>query len=569
MQFDFLRLRTDTNYRAELTDWVAEEDDLREAGRLICKTNLLALCYVLGYTRIDPEVHREALEFFIPRDLSKPVSRQGEGQKPKGTLLYPRGTFKTTLDEADIVQECLCFPKDGITFVVCATAALAEAIVRNVRAHFVKSAHAHPTLLQALFPELCLYPSQAKDMGSFSLPGRQTFPPIKENLVMAFSVEGGVSGWHCWRLKGDDIANNRNMESEGSRAKCVRNYNINRKMLNAGGIEDKLGTRYAPDDPYGVELTKSRPGSYRYVVKPALRLKNGTRLDPNGFPPEAEMDLLFAKTGLTYDVLRDEYDADYSSFMTQYMNDDHGDNEVVFPAEELTKIFRDEEQMPLDGDVSIRWRMPCKGLGWKFACGVVGAKRDNRMHIIDAIYGAYKPSALAEKVVELARKHDIHTVSIEASPGANKLGPLIDNFALVSGYPLNLTWSEHEPDEGERDVRIKTCESLMSATRLLISADLKLTRKIFEQFSSYGMTNETSFPDVISRLAEALPKSIAARREDLMNEGLAFQMAAERDMWNMVHGGVSYAPVEVETEPEEIEEPNPWGLDDVIPGLNT
>ena len=573
MTFDYLRLRTDASYRAELIDWVGEDDELREAGRLLAKTNLLALCYILGYGKIDPEVHREALEFFIPRDLSKPVSRQGEGHKTRGTLLYPRGTYKTTLDEADIVQECLCFPADGITFVVSANAKLAEALVDNVRDHFVKGANARPTLLQALFPELCLSPINARDTGRFSLPGRQQSPPIKEHLVMAFSVESGVSGWHCWRFKGDDIANNRNMKSETSQLDISRNYGINRKMLNPGGIEDKLGTRYGPLDPYGIELAKSRPGSYRYVVKPALRLKSGARLDANGFPPKEEVDLLFEPTGLTYDFLRDEYDADYSAFMTQYMNDAFGDNEVVFDQKVMLESLKDEDQLPLDGQTTIRFRLPNKGLGWGFAVGVAGTEQGGRMYIIDALHGAYKPSVLSNKVVEFAKKHDVHSIEIEDAPGARKLGPAIQNYALTLGYALNIRWAPHEPDAGERDQRIKTVEPLLLAKRLIIAEDLQLIRKVFEQFTSYGMMAEDGFPDVISRLCENLPRSIS-RAEEEPEDGLAYEAALHRDHWNQLYGAGAYA--RREPDPTELlavdtyEEPapNPWGLEDIIPGLN-
>lgn len=567
--FDFMRLRTDTSYRLELTDWLAEDDALKEAGRELCKTNLLCLCYVLGYTKIDPVVHKEAIEFFLPRNLAKPVSEQGIGQMTRGTLLYPRGTFKTTLDEADVVQETICFPRDATTFIVCANMKLATALVANIAAHFIKPRQARPTLFQALFPEMCVLPSQWSSASGFSPATRQASPPIKEDAVMAFSCESGNSGWHCWRMKGDDLANNRNMRSETSRADVVRNYNINRKMLMPGGIEDKMGTRYAPDDPYGVELSRARLGSYRYVVKPALRLKNGERLDANGFPARQDVELLFEPLGLTWEFLRDEYDSDYSAFMTQYMNDDAGDNEVVFSQDEMLKVLCDDEQMPLAGQVVMHVRLPSKAHGWRTAAAVVGSIENNRLYIIDAMHGSYKPTLLARRIVDLARKWELHSVEVQQAPGAEKLGALASNYALTLGYPLNLVWIEPQGDETEMDGRIKALEGLFRGGRLLFTRDLPPIRRLIEQFVGYGMVSDTSLPDVVAHAAEHLPQSIGSTATV---DSLAYAMASERDMYNTVYGAGPYAPVQPEPEETEVDViedwRNPFGLEDMMPGLS-
>ena len=570
MTFDYLRLRADALYRQELIDWAEEDDGMRDLGREVCRTNLLALCYVLGYTRIDPEIHREALAFYPPRDLAKPVDRQAEGQLKTGTLLYPRGAYKTTISEADSVQEIICFPTDSADGFLCANANLAEAIVQNIGAHFIRPKDAHPTLFQALFPELCTPDRRAAEGGRFSPPTRRLQPPIKESAVMGFSVESGVSGWHFHRLKCDDMANNRNMKSENSQAEVYRNYRINRKMLNPGGIEHKIGTRYGPFDPYGLEIASSRPGSYRYVVKPALRLRNGERLDANGFPPKDEMELLFEKIGLTYEVLRDEYESDYSSFMTQYMNDAYGANEVTFSHDLMMSLFRPEAQLPVDGRITIRWRLPNRTLNWNAAAAVVGMTDGLRMIVTDGVHGTYKPSLLAIKIVTLAKKYDIHQVTIEDSPGARNLEPAIRNYALTLGYPVHLQWAEFKADQAERDLRIRTLETVMVSGRLLFSDGLPVVKKLLEQFTNYGISAENAFPDLVSRLAEQLPPSIA--RVESNDDGLARELLAERDHWNQIYGHGAYAEREPEPAPDETffdsEPANPWGYDDIMPGLN-
>jgi hypothetical protein len=573
VRFDWERLREDVIYRASLTSAIKTNETLRDEGKLVCKTNLLALCYVLGYTKINPQVHREALEFFLPRDLQKPYDQQGEGQKKRGTLLYPRGTFKTTIDEADTVQEVICFPEVCTVFLLCANQNLADALVDNVGFHFVVRDPDNPTLFQALFTDLCIGPPRGGSFsGRFSTAKRQQQPPIKESAVMGFSVEAGVSGWHCRRFKGDDMANNRNMRTAKSQADVDRNYNINRKMLMPGGIEDKMGTRYGPFDPYGMELSKVRPDTMRYIVKPALRRLDGSRIDLNGFPNEEDVELLFEPLGLTYEYLQTEYEADPASFMTQFMNDAHGAHEVVFDPQVIASVSRPGDEMPLGGSVYIAWRFPCKSFGFTNASAMVGMLEGGRMYLVDAVYGTLRMSTLAMKVVSLAKKWGHSSIEVEDSPGARHVESAIKNYALTLGWPIFIQWTPSD-EASERDLRIKGLEPKIAGSRVIISTDLAVGNKLYAQLTTYGMMEENALPDVASRVAAHLPASIAMQEDDSADNDLAWEQMKERDMYNRLHGAGEYAPQQDEEESEEEPfmsnelQPNPWGYDAEMPGL--
>jgi hypothetical protein len=85
------------------------------------------------------------------------------------------------------------------------------------------------------------------------------------------------------------------------------------------------------------------------------------------------------------------------------------------------------------------------------------------------------------------------------------------------------------------------------------------------------MNDDDGLPDVVSRVADNLPVSIAA--EGLEEEDLAWEMMRERDKYNLIYGRGVYSPPE--PEPEEIEplssyEEQPLtaqGLEVCIPGL--
>jgi hypothetical protein len=84
------------------------------------------------------------------------------------------------------------------------------------------------------------------------------------------------------------------------------------------------------------------------------------------------------------------------------------------------------------------------------------------------------------------------------------------------------------------------------------------------------MTDDNGLPDVVSRIADNLPVSIAATELD--DEDLAWEMMRERDKYNLIYGRGAYTPSE--PEPEEIEVPgveerlfNELGLEVMMPGL--
>jgi hypothetical protein len=542
---------------------------LREEGKLICKSNLLALCYVLGWTKIDPVEHREAIEFFTPKQLDKPVERQYEGRLRRGTLLYPRGTYKSTLNMADSVQWIICFPMTVAILILCANLKLAQAFVNTVAGFFIKDCNQEPSLFQALFPELLIPPRRAYN-GEFTANLRQTYPRILEPAIWGNSIDAGLSGWHPNVLKPDDIVNNRNSRTDTLLGEVTTKYKLNRKILPSFGIEDKMGTRYGANDVFGDEISTTRPGSYRFVVKPALRMKDGSRLNADGFPAPEDIILLFPKT-LPYEYLREEYESDYPTFMSQLMNDPYGANEVVFAQEEMLMAMKRTQDMPMDGNAHIHWRFPCKSRGWRAAAAAVGMEDRGRMWIVDTMHGNFNATALAKNVVELSRKYGTHNASIEQSPGSSYLDPAIRTYAATTGWAINLNWMEFEADENLRDQRIRTMQADIACTRLMFNGEVN-NRKLFDQFTQYGIAEDFSLPDVVSRVMEHLPSAIAADEDQ--EDKLAWDMMKQRDQYNRIYGLAQYA--EHEPEPTSIEEEesgweppetNEFGLEEIMPGL--
>jgi hypothetical protein len=573
--FDWRRLRVEGAprcdnkvWRDELTAMVLVDNRLKEEGRRVCKTNLLALCYVLGYCLITEDVHREALAFFPEIDGdNKMVEEIAIGLKRRRSLIYPRNTYKTTIDLAFCVMLILHYYETIAILILSGSKELAFAFVDEVASFFTQRlTQRGPTLFQALFPELCVTASRTSS-GQFTAAIRQVEPEIIEPLIWGNSVESATTGWHPDILIIDDIHTNRNSNTYQARERITKAYKLVRKILKPTGIELKIGTPYGVHDIFNDETLTARPGSYDRVYKPAMRLLSGMRLDANGFPAEEEIELLFPSI-LNYDFLREEYEADYQSFMSQYMLDTYGAEEIVFDEGEIIGAMVDETKVPLEGTPKLVFRLPCRSLKWQKTSGAVGLLHRDRVFIVDVLQGHHKPSGIARVVHDLARKYGTHSVSIIESPGAISFDPAIRDYALNSGWEINITWIPFEEDAGLRDTHIRSVEAAIASGRLLFSTGVK-TKPLITGFMEYGMIDETGLPEVISYIADSLPAS--HHTHDRADE-LAWQMMRERDHYNLVYNRPPYAP----PEPEPEEEPEPEiedlkvgsnGLEIQIPGL--
>lgn len=557
-------------WRAELTQLAIDNDDIREDGRRCCKTNLLALAYVLGYCLVTEEVHAEAVRFFPTIDPDRTVEELHIGRKRRRTLLYPRNTYKSTLDIAYMVMLILHYYMTIGILIMSGGKDLAFAFVTQIASFFIKPPGRPATLFQALFPELCCSKNTTKEPGAFAGLPRQHEPKIVEPLIWANSIDSSTTGWHPDVLVYDDIHTNRNSRTHEGRVKVTKAYKLTRKILKPTGIEIFIGTPYGLGDVFSDQILTARPGTYDRIFKPAMKLLSGERLDPNGFPNENEVDLLFPSI-LSYEFLREEYESDFEFFMSQYMLDSYGAAELVFTEAQMLAAIAEEDLIPMEGQRYIHFRLPCRSLDWAMTSGAVGILRNNRMYITETVQGHYKPSILAKLLHDVARRNGTHHITIEESPGARMIQPALNNYALTTGWDVFITWTEFQGDAGERDTRIRNLEPLLATSRLYFSDSLK-TKPLIEGFVQYGMTKDSGLPDVISRVADNLPISIAAT--DLDEEDLSWQNMMERDKYNMLYGRGQYQPTEPEPEEVAYEQPGiedklytDQGLEVMMPGL--
>jgi hypothetical protein len=550
--------------RANLIDRVKAEKETayREHMRLRLQTELIFLLRVLGYNLIVDRVH-EPVEKLTSVLKNPGLSIAEQSAKKERGHLDPRGIFKSTFSIGDSTQWIICFPDIRICKLT-ATKPLAVAIAGEITDHFVCPPNGEKTDFQLLFPEFLITPKE-KRMGEYTAPCRQR--NWREATVMAFSIETSISGWHFDVMDPDDIVDNQNSSTQQGLEKVKKNWRVNKKTLMPWGYINYKGTRYAPFDLWGDLIDKATPETSTWLIRGALKLKNGGRIEADKpFPLEKDIELLMPEL-LSYEFLKSQFEDDYTTFMQQYMNDAYGGHDVTFTKELMLNASVDVESAPVTGEAKIAVRLACKDKKMRYAAAAAGIMENGRMFIVDALRGAFKPSTLAHELVMMAKRHGVRTLEIEETPGSRYIESTIKNYGLTSNYAVTVTWTEFQEEDSARDLRIKNAEPLLAAKRLLLSGGIKDIGSVYSQFQNYGMIDDTELPDVISRVAGALPPSLLALDSDA-EQDVNWELAKQRDLYDRTHGLGRYGTPEPVIEEKPYEPPtNPYGLDDTMPGL--
>src|SRR5258708_15129417 len=97
--------------RLHILSKLPEPKSPEDALRSMCKTNLLFLAREIFNKLFTFSTHARVCNFFIQKDPSIPYEKVDQQDPTKERLLlYPRGSFKSTLDVVDCAQWIVIYP---------------------------------------------------------------------------------------------------------------------------------------------------------------------------------------------------------------------------------------------------------------------------------------------------------------------------------------------------------------------------------------------------------------------------------------------------------------------------
>lgn len=524
MSFDYYR--SEAQPEAKLREW-AEFVGIRDDANFELWLNLRDKCrkdlFFLGKDVLKrdllPKPHQEVCDFFVHKnfdgayhegytliEVHHHIDRQDKTHER--ILLYPRGSYKSTIDGVDIVQWLLNVPDIRI-LILTGEVSLGDAFLLEIKRYFFQAKDAPLTDFQKIFPEYILRGEVGTNSSPFVSPARQhdqVSPSVWQN-----SVTASLSGWHCDLIKGDDVVTDRNSSAMQTRANINMKYDATFYLLDEWGYAESVGTRYAVDDWYGERLRmKEDEAPIKVLCRPAWKPKPSFELVPLKELRESMVDLLFPEK-LTFASLRKKLLKNEALFRSQQLNEPSMGGMAPFDPVVLREHVIEQHELPADGEIFIAWDWATHtGAKSDFSAGAIGKIIEDKLYVLEIIHGRWSPSDLAYQIVNSARRFNPRVMFVEDSTGAEFLKAEIRRTAYKLRYELpSMSW-RMERGLGAKENRIQSLQAMLNSDRLYFVNGPWLDDAflMFERWVG-GATNrgrKDDIPDAVSMLQYFLPK---------------------------------------------------------------
>ena len=561
--------------------WLLERDKIRKS----VYENGIAL----GHDFV-PHVHKEMCDMFVAKNFDN-VYHEGytlgevraainkQNREKEMLLLAPRGAFKSTTDCADACNWLINCPDIRIS-ILCPEYKLAVKFLKMVKGYFNRPENTDPTYFQALFPEYMIsevVDEDDEDAEAQKKRGRKkktkkdnsgqtksplfsparVIPQAGAPSLWVNSIAGSLSGNHCDVLKGDDIVDDENSNSEVTRETISTKWNNALNLVDEWGFIDQIGTRYYTDDLWGQRIAimddKDHPVPMKFLKRACWTVKAGFE----GFllkELKEEMVELYFPEKLTFIACRYKLLRNERIFRCQQLNEPAmSDEELVHFDETAMRRAHMPGELAPEGTIYICWDTSAGSKGGDFSCGAVGKITERgELFNIENVYGKWKHSQLAQEVVKLGMKWpQAKCILIEDFVGSELFKREVNNIAMQHGVTLPIMYHQPPPGADAKRNRIKGLEILLT-NGLLFFANGWWTDELMKQFTKY--TGEKSsrrhddIPDAIAYLQLFLPSPDYSTSEYAKLKKAAEEKALADGFAGHIFGAPSPPMVEVETE---------------------
>lgn len=449
-------------------------------------------------------------------------------------ILSSRGTLKSVVEAADVVQIILCEPNVRI-ILMSGKLGAAQSILRMSRSFFESNG-----VLGFLFPEYCsLISVNAKE---FTSPGREDVELRDPTLQIATfgSVKAGAHGeW----IKLDDATNEVNQATVDLVAKSIESYDDLDPLLEPGGYIDFTGTRWAPDDlpeyiiRNGIEMEKETGEKHVYhLFQPVWTVKKveddgihspiqlaqmqrdrDERERKHRLIPE-DVNLLWPEK-LNARFLWPMYRKNPAKFAKQYLLNPDSVTTGVFTRTLLARQTKPLSFMPMPHQSYIFINWDLAGISGKgdFSVGIVGVwETSGRLFILDCIIEQFTSSTmLCQAIVKFFKKYQPDNHRIEAANGTEYLAGELQQIAKAAKLERAFHPGFDAPSNTKdaKQVRIRQLAGALERDMLQFYEgmdQLDELYKQFEKFSGKGKYKDDG-PDAIAQMYVKWKDSIAPK----------------------------------------------------------
>jgi|SRR5579859_1311178 len=438
-------------------------------------------------------------------------------------LMDPRGFFKSTIDGIDCVQWIINCP-DVRILIMAGVYKLAIQFLQGIKRRFYLPRGIAPSAFHALFPEYIIRGIDGDSKEPFVTSTR-----VHESLdptLGVISVGSSLSGFHCDVLKFDDVVTDENCNTLETREALHEKADGSQNLLMPWGWTDIIGTRYFPDDYYGLKLAKHEEDPEEHPLKFFRRACWDVKL---GYEDVVLRDLTEEMVTLTFPEhadfksLRKKLKDNEKLFRCQQLNEPVWNDDGfkvqftedalkshIMSAVDATKKFGETY---ITGDLSKTTNKYSD-----FSCLVAARtfrKEDGTIAIVilEVRWDRWTQSQQAYELAAFNHKWMPKTIVIEDTGGLELLKREVQTQSSRH-YGMTISNIYWKPVENNRDAkknRVKSLEILLKKDQLYF-ADGPWIDETFKQFINFtgkksGPTKKDDIPDAASFLPRFLPST--------------------------------------------------------------
>lgn len=527
-------------------------------------------------------VHRQMCDMFVSKNFdglyhtkyTLDEVRQYFYKQPRTRemlLLAPRGSYKSTVNKVDCVQWMLNAP-DCRIFIITGSGDLSKKFLKEVKGFFYRPDRTPPTYFQSLFPEYIIEGLDGESAADLYCPARVCRQEGNPTLWVN-SIDGRLAGWHCDVMKGDDVVNEGNSNTEDTRAKLKDRYDNAAQFLpDQWAFRDQVGTRYAEDDWYGSRIADAEmypeTNAMQYLCRAAWTIKPAYADVPIK-QLTADMVELYFPEKMDFPSLIKECRSNERTFRCQKLNEPAGADTVIRfdrGAIERHTIIPTRIPRPPEGqlrEVVCSWDTAHTAkIASDYSSGAAGwcYKQQRALYVLEVKHGKWIDSKVAQNVVDLHIKWAAMFSSLEKFGGWELLRDEIQRYAVAKyARTILLQWRDVDVTPGAKRNRVRGLETLLKDDRLwFVTGDWMddLTQQ-FTRFTGFSKKRKDDIPDSISPLQKLIPPPVGpppadGRPAESQRERLDREAREMREKFHRAQQEAAYVAVFNPPTPEQL-----------------
>lgn len=526
-----------------------------EAPCPICQVDMIPY---EGGIPVGQSPHRQICSFFVQKNPHKSLPSQDTIKKR--LLMYPRGSFKSSINEADTIQWIICFPNIRIGLMT-AEEGLAIEFISKIKSFFQVPEDDAGTKIythfQLLFPEHCVPAKKKEDETKFLSPGRTK--KITQATLSAISLKASTSGKHYDVGVFEDCVSNSNsgyLSTPDQRVQIRKTMELAQSLIDPYGYINIIGTPYENDDAYSYFVANYDKDDFIYKQRSCWEVKSTSLKKKPEDLTEEDYNLLFPRDSkqndedgtvgfprLTYKFLKSKA-IDAHNFACQYLcRPASGTTTVSFTEGLLKSHIVQSTGLPQLYRPFSAWDFAYSdNVGRDYSVGCAGWYDDiyDRLFILEIVRGRFNKSELSYQVAKQATRWKVESLSVEKSPGADFLENDIRKDLAKLGYAdcPSINWFPVDNTKNAKNNRAQMVETWLTSDRLWFSAEIPIMSDVVREFVNYkaGSKRKDDCVDSIAHLIGQCPAAREIPQTEKARQQASWDILAQKQLHDRIYG---------------------------------